>query len=266
MQPKNPQTSISTGRIKEVINHGAGVNEGRVVNNEVKNIITNDDVKQMYINASVDKSKLAQLLYLQAKNAKGTFIYDYYFDYKLDNIDYQNIAKIMNICNGRFVNLFDKNTIEGKKLIQSVALLEKNIRKNSDVDVYLNFGENELSVIFDSLIKRSDSDIDFLNYYKLNTWDVGNALSDRGKTSEETLQVIKQLTEYLDTQSLSQTITVSRGELYNGCLNNIKLEGSSLTLAQQLQNLAISGSESERKAFVEKNLIGRRVRSEEAHV
>ncbi len=238
------------------------VNEGvkveRVHSREVK-AVSLDDVKQMYDNKSIKRNRQSERLYQESQMTKGVIGYSYLFDYALDDIDYKNIYKMMNVCNGKFAHLYNKNTIEGRKLIQQIALLAKNARRCEDIDIYVMLGENEWNVIIDALKNRSDKEIDILDYYKMHTWDIGNAISNRGKISEETRKVIAQLTEYLDMQSLVQTITVSRGELYDGCLNNIRTNDGLSTIANRLKELATSASEAEQEAFVRQELVGRSV-------
>lgn len=219
------------------------------------------DIKAYFSNDIIDPS-------LSAVNPK--------MNLHLDDVDYANIEKLMNVCGGKYINVwFSTCGTDGVKNIDKLALLEKVLRKNNAVDLYLKLGPNEWDLVCNTTCQKYADAVTALSNYKKNSNPMNLYLS--GLKSPEAMayfnskwshldknelaQEITQLTNFLDKQRINKKLWLHRGDSYKGV--NYLTTSTGEPLGQAMENLIKYGaSEAEIKAFVAQNLQGKSILQE----
>ena len=198
----------------------------------------------------------------------GKCINSYYLDQVHPNLeltdkDYRNIAKLMNKSDGKYRKLWeDVCLLDNGRNIDKLAAFAVLIKEHGTLDFYLNLDDRTWSVIVDNICQKSNTSVDALYSYKMNSNHIKKALSAHYAYDPKIQKYIDNMTKYLNTQTINKRITVFRGEQYSGSLGLVTLPNG-MNMGKALENLIISGaSEKEIQKFVNKYLVGTAVKQE----
>lgn len=145
--------------------------------------------------------------------------------------------------------------------IHKLAVLAKVLRRTNAMNDIIKSSPNELELIVNSICnKKSDDVIDALITYKVSSNRINPPLSDKKLMTPEAETKINSLTNYLNKSIIHSDLITYRGEGYNGILNLYKtMDGK--PLGKSMEELVIkNASEDEIYDFIDKELIGKRVR------
>ncbi len=159
---------------------------------------------------------------------------------------YNNMLKLINVCDGKYIEYFTKNLIDFVSLFQVI--------KSSELitDHFDKITPGQWDAIFNlTKYKVPVSTLEALRIYKLDSENINSFLTTMRKISQGEItqtidftkyqqiqQQIKALTDYIDTQAISEPMNVYRGEGYD-VLDSIIING------QKLSNLMMAcGSDS----------------------
>ncbi len=212
--------------------------------------VSSNEIRQMFKNDRMDYNYLSSYL---DKHGFG-----WKCSYKLDNVDYANMEKLMNVCDGKYVDVWKATTMtDGVPNMQKLATLAKILRKNDAVDDFMKLGPNEWDLIVCTACQKQSNAVEPLMFYKENSNPMNKMLS-AGQTSPE----IEKLTEFLDKQRINKKVRLYRGEGYNGSLS--RAYGSDgQNLGSKMEQLIASGaSESKIKQFIDEELLGQEIKQE----
>ena len=181
----------------------------------------------------------------------------------LTSEDYQNIAKLMNKCDGKYRKLWESTfLLDNGRNIDKLAAFENLIRKHGTFDYYLNLDDKTWAVVVENICQKHETAVEAISNYKASSSAINQSLSNHVAYSVKTAQHINDMTNYLNTQTINKHIKVYRGEQYNGSLSLLKFPNG-MSVGQAMENLIKKGaSQQEIKSFVNKYLIGTKFKQE----
>ena len=181
----------------------------------------------------------------------------------LTSEDYQNIAKLMNKCDGKYRKLWESTfLLDNGRNIDKLAAFENLIRKHGTFDYYLNLDDKTWAVVVENICQKHETAVGAISNYKASSNAINSSLSNHYAYNAQIAQDINNMTKYLNTQTINKHIKVYRGEQYNGSLSLLKFPNG-MSVGQAMENLIKKGaSQQEIKSFVNKYLIGTKFKQE----
>ncbi len=198
------------------------------------------------------------------------------YNMHLDDVDYQNMQKLMNVCNGKYINVWLGTCgTDGVRNIEKLAILEKVLRRNNVIDDYLKLGPNEWDLVCNTTCQKYKNAVDALYSYKKDSNPMNLYLS--GLKDPVAMKIFEQnwgflnkselnsqinnLTAFLDKQRFNKKVWLHRGDSYSG-VNYIKTKNG-VPLGEAMEKLiAQKASPAEIKKFVAENLQGKSILQE----
>lgn len=180
----------------------------------------------------------------------------------LDAIDYKNIEKLMNACNGRYINTWlSTSGTDGVQNIQKLALLEKVLRKTGAIDDYMELGPNEWDLVVNTTCQKDNTAINAISTYKNNSQHINKSLSGLDYMDATVGDQINKLTAFLNTQTINKKVKLHRGDSYNG-VNYITTKDGK-PLGEEMEKLIATGASKEKiDRFIADNLQGLSIKQE----
>ncbi|MDO5436575.1 MAG: ADP-ribosyltransferase [bacterium] len=167
----------------------------------------------------------------------------------LSSYDMTDLRKLMNVCDGKYAEYFSENMTE-------LVAFYKVLRSGSD-SVFHNFDKftpAQWDAIMNTTKYKVPIDtVEALASYKGSSYYINSALTQMKKNpsyspSGDTMKYIDSITSYIDTQAISQPMTVYRGEGYQ-VLESVKVGNK--TLAQLMQEAAVGGDTSKITSLID---------------
>lgn len=169
--------------------------------------------------------------------------------------DVETITKLMNVCDGKYLDLFEENMLE---TVSFYRTLNSDPYGDSVGTFFYNFDkytDNQWDAIMNTFKTKATGDqVSAIASYKSSSHEINNALSDKLIDSDyvinaKTQSKIDSITSYIDTQAISEPITVYRGEGYE-VLGSVDIDGEKLS--DLMKEAADSGDIDKINALIDK--------------
>lgn len=181
-------------------------------------------------------------------------------DWKLDKVDYENLATLMNMHGGKYISMWQSTNVGDISNMEKLGLLAKVLRRTGEINDISKLGTNEWEAIVNSVCSKKSPDlIDALVTYKATSNKINPPLTDKSLMTPEAQTWINSLTKYLDNSPLKNEITVYRGEGYNGPLG-LRKTTDGRQIGKVMEELVMkNASDEEITFFIARELVGKRI-------
>ena len=221
---------------------------GTKIQNNIHKPISSQEIKSYFVNNQINPK-------LYNVNTSLGSLY-------LDEIDYKNIEKLMNVCNGRYINTWKSTSgTDHIENIQKLALLAKTLRKIGAVDDYLKLGSHEWDLVVNTTCQKDPQAIHAIGTYKNSSQHINKALSGQDPMDNIVKQQINELTNFLNGQTINKKVKLYRGDSYGG-LSLLKTKNGKSVGAEMERLIANGASPAKIKKFVAENLQGKSILQE----
>ena len=178
-----------------------------------KDIITSNDIELLLPAKSFDKENYFMqeiLKIIPHINPKKHIVN---FNKSFDSKDYQIIAELFNIHNGKYKKLWlTKSETDEISSIEKLAIFTRIIRSLKKVDMYLNFDEKIWNIIAKGIVEKPQKLIQPLITYKINSNEINGVLTKTVKITPKLKEMIEEISKYIADSPINDNIDVYRGE------------------------------------------------------
>ena len=191
-----------------------------------------EDVKSLFIDGKMNGGQLHKYMYSIKAYLLLKSIFDIHkfklwkhsvdLSKKLTTQDYKDIAELMNLHNGKFIDKWRGfSDFDDIPNFQKLALFVRSMKRTNQLSFFKNLSEQEWATCVDGIVNRPKEVIRPLLEYKFNSTNINWGLT-KGYCKNEIYEKIKKIDQFLDTQKTRCKLDVYRGEGQFGIFSQIK--------------------------------------------
>ncbi len=182
---------------------------------------------------------------------------DWIDDWMLGKVDYKNMAKLMNMQNGKYIRMWQSTTADGVPNMQKLAVFAKVLRTTDAMNDVLTLSANRCDLVVRSVCReKSPEAIEALVVYKARSKYINPYLTGK-KMIPRAERRIDVLTEFLNSSATRKGTIIFRGDGCRGALNSRQTSYGKPAGDEMDKLIKRNASEAEILKFIRYELMGK---------